>query len=172
MTKIRVETDSFGSLEVPNDKYYGAQTARSLINFPIGAEKMPPPLIRALGIIKHSAALTNKKLDNLEPGLADVISLAAIEVADGKFDDNFPLSVWQTGSGTQSNMNANEVISNRGIEMLGGQIGTKTPIHPNDHVNRSQSSNDTFPTAMHISAAEEINNTLLPALESSFERIK
>jgi len=166
MTKIRVETDSFGSLEVPNDKYYGAQTARSLINFPIGTEKMPPPLIRALGIIKHSAALTNKKLDNLEPGLADVISLAAIEVADGKFDDNFPLSVWQTGSGTQSNMNANEVISNRGIEMLGGQIGTKTPIHPNDHVNRSQSSNDTFPTAMHISAAEEINNTLLPALET------
>ena len=166
MTKIRVETDSFGSLEVPNDKYYGAQTARSLINFPIGTEKMPPPLIRALGIIKHSAALTNKKLDNLEPGLADVISLAAIEVADGKFDDNFPLSVWETGSGTQSNKNANEVISNRGIEMLGGQIGTKTPIHPNDHVNRSQSSNDTFPTAMHISAAEEINNTLLPALET------
>ncbi len=172
MTKIRVETDSFGSLEVPNDKYYGAQTARSLINFPIGAEKMPPPLIRALGIIKHSAALTNKKLDNLEPDLADVISLAAIEVADGKFDDNFPLSVWQTGSGTQSNMNANEVISNRGIEILGGQIGTKTPIHPNDHVNRSQSSNDTFPTAMHISAAEEINNTLLPALESLLKELK
>ena len=111
MTKIRVETDSFGSLEVPNDKYYGAQTARSLINFPIGTEKMPPPLIRALGIIKHSAALTNKKLDNLEPGLADVISLAAIEVADGKFDDNFPLSVWQTGSGTQSNMNADWPLS-------------------------------------------------------------
>ncbi|MDC0879983.1 class II fumarate hydratase [Hellea sp.] len=171
MTKIRLENDSFGSLEVPNNKYFGAQTARSLINFPIGIEKMPSSFIRALGIVKHSAALTNKKLENLDPALADVISLAAIEVADGKFDDNFPLSIWQTGSGTQTNMNANEVISNRAIEILGGKIGTKTPIHPNDHVNRSQSSNDTFPTAMHISAAEEINNSLLPSLENLWKEL-
>ena len=165
MTKMRTETDSFGPLEVPADKYYGAQTARSLINFPIGIETMPPALIRALGIIKRSAALTNKNLKNLDAKRANAIARAAKEVAEGKFDDNFPLSVWQTGSGTQSNMNANEVISNRAIEILGGKIGSKDPVHPNDHVNRSQSSNDTFPTAMHIAAAEEIHHKLIPALE-------
>ena len=165
MTKMRTETDSFGPLEVPADKYYGAQTARSLINFPIGIETMPPALIRALGIIKRSAALTNKSLKNLDAKRANAIARAAKEVAEGKFDDNFPLSVWQTGSGTQSNMNANEVISNRAIEILGGKIGSKDPVHPNDHVNRSQSSNDTFPTAMHIAAAEEIHHKLIPALE-------
>ena len=137
--KTRTETDSFGPLEVPADKYYGAQTARSLINFPIGIETMPPALIRALGIIKRSAALANFKADNLDKRACDAIVAAASEVAEGKFDDNFPLSVWQTGSGTQSNMNANEVISNRAIDSLGGVIGSKDPIHPNDHVNRSQS---------------------------------
>lgn len=161
----RTETDSFGPLEVPTDKYYGAQTARSLMNFPIGGETMPKPLVRALGIIKKSAALANKDLDNLEPRLADAIAQAATEVLDGKLDDNFPLVVWQTGSGTQSNMNSNEVVANRAIEILGGELGSKDPVHPNDHVNRSQSSNDTFPTAMHISAAEEIHHTLLPALK-------
>ena len=164
MTKMRTETDSFGKLKVPADKYYGAQTARSLINFPIGIETMPPALVRALGIIKRSAALSNAALDNLDKKRAKAIVKAASEVAEGKLDDNFPLSVWQTGSGTQSNMNANEVISNRAIEILGGEIGSKDPVHPNDHVNRSQSSNDTFPTAMHIAAAEEINHSLLPAL--------
>ncbi len=165
MTKMRTETDSFGKLKVPADKYFGAQTARSLINFPIGVETMPPALIRALGIVKRSAALSNQALDNLDAKRAKAIVRAASEVAEGKLDDNFPLSVWQTGSGTQSNMNANEVISNRAIEILGGEIGSKDPVHPNDHVNRSQSSNDTFPTAMHISAAEEIHHNLLPALQ-------
>ena len=164
MTKTRTETDSFGPLEVPVDKYYGAQTARSLINFPIGEEVMPAPVIRALGIIKRSAAITNRKLENLEPEFCDAIVQAATEVAENKLDDHFPLSIWQTGSGTQSNMNSNEVISNRAIEILGGEIGSKTPVHPNDHCNRSQSSNDTFPTAMHIAAAEEIHHALLPAL--------
>ena len=162
----RTESDSFGKLKVPSDKYYGAQTARSLINFPIGIETMPPALIRALGIIKMSAAKANKSLQNLDAKRANAIVRAAKEVAEGKLDDNFPLSVWQTGSGTQSNMNANEVISNRAIEMLGGEIGSKSPVHPNDHVNRSQSSNDTFPTAMHIAAAEEITHSLLPALRT------
>ena len=162
--KMRTETDSFGPLKVPADKYYGAQTARSLINFPIGVETMSPAIIRALGIIKRSAAITNQALDNLDDNTAKAIIRAASEVAEGKLDDHFPLSVWQTGSGTQSNMNTNEVISNRAIEMLGGVIGSKTPVHPNDHVNRSQSSNDTFPTAMHIAAAEEIHHSLLPAL--------
>ncbi len=162
--KPRTETDSFGPLEVPGDKYYGAQTARSLINFPIGTETMPKPVIRALGIVKRSAALANRALDNLDPRLADAIVQAAGEVAEGKLDDHFPLSVWQTGSGTQSNMNANEVISNRAIEILGGEIGSKDPVHPNDHVNRSQSSNDTFPTAMHIAAVEDIVHALVPAL--------
>lgn len=164
MTDTRTETDSFGPLEVPSDKYYGAQTARSLINFPIGNETMPAPLVRALGIIKRSAALANMSLDNLDSTTGNAIVKAASEVAEGKLNDNFPLSVWQTGSGTQSNMNSNEVISNRAIEILGGEIGSKDPVHPNDHVNRSQSSNDTFPTAMHISAAEEIHHRLLPAL--------
>jgi len=166
MTKMRTETDSFGPLKVPADKYYGAQTARSLINFPIGEEVMPKPLVRALGIIKRSAALANKSLKNLDAKTCKAIVDAASEVAEGKFDDNFPLSIWQTGSGTQSNMNANEVISNRAIEILGGKIGSKDPVHPNDHVNRSQSSNDTFPTAMHIAAAEEIHHSLLPALQT------
>ncbi|MBX2804721.1 MAG: class II fumarate hydratase [Hyphomicrobiales bacterium] len=161
----RTETDSFGPLEVPADKYWGAQTQRSLGNFKIGGETMPLPLIRALGIIKKCAATANAELDKLEQPLANAIANAAQEVADGKLNGHFPLVVWQTGSGTQSNMNANEVISNRAIELLGGVMGSKYPIHPNDHVNRSQSSNDTFPTAIHIAAAEEVNRTLLPALE-------
>ncbi len=164
MTATRTETDSFGPLEVPADRYWGAQTQRSLQNFKIGGETMPKPLVRALGIIKRAAALTNRDLGILDPRLAEAISAAAKEVVDGKFDDHFPLVVWQTGSGTQSNMNANEVISNRAIELLGGALGSKTPVHPNDHVNMSQSSNDTFPTAMHIAAAEEIERRLLPAL--------
>ena len=165
MTATRTETDSFGPLEVPSDKYWGAQTQRSLQNFKIGGETMPKPLIRALGVVKRSAALANEELGVLAPELAQAIAGAAQEVIDGKFDAHFPLVVWQTGSGTQSNMNANEVISNRAIEMLGGALGSKTPVHPNDHVNMSQSSNDTFPTAMHIAAAEEIENRLLPALK-------
>lgn len=165
MTDTRTETDSFGPLEVPNDKYYGAQTARSLINFKIGGETMPIPLIRALGIIKKSAAISNMALDNLEADVGAAIIEAAEEVIDGKLNDHFPLVVWQTGSGTQSNMNSNEVISNRAIEIMGGVLGSKTPVHPNDHCNRSQSSNDTFPTAMHIGAVEEIHHSLLPALE-------
>ena len=164
MTDFRTETDSFGPLKVPSDKYYGAQTARSLINFPIGIETMPPSLIRALGIIKMSAAQSNMELQNLDKKRGRAIVKAAKMVAEGKMDDNFPLSVWQTGSGTQSNMNSNEVISNLAIEILGGEIGSKDPVHPNDHVNRSQSSNDTFPTAMHIAAAEEIMHHLLPNL--------
>ncbi|MCJ8324566.1 MAG: class II fumarate hydratase [Rhizobiales bacterium] len=164
MTDMRTETDSFGPLDVPNDKYYGAQTARSLINFKIGIETMPIPLIRGLGIIKKSAAITNLALDNLEADIAAAIVEAAEEVIDGKLNDHFPLVVWQTGSGTQSNMNSNEVISNRAIEIMGGVMGSKSPVHPNDHCNRSQSSNDTFPTAMHIAAVEEVHHQLLPAL--------
>ncbi len=160
----RTETDSFGPLQVPSDKYWGAQTQRSLKNFKIGIETMPPSLVRALGIIKRSAAQANMDLGNLDDKIGQAIVSAATEVMDGKFDDNFPLVVWQTGSGTQSNMNANEVIANRAIEILGGEIGSKTPVHPNDHVNRSQSSNDTFPTAMHISAVEQIHHSLIPAL--------
>ncbi len=165
MTDTRIESDSFGELKVPADKYYGAQSARSLINFPIGTETMPAPLIRALGVVKLCAARANMALDNIDPKLGEAIAQAAGEVAEGKLNDHFPLSVWQTGSGTQSNMNANEVIANRAIELLGGEIGSKSPVHPNDHVNRSQSSNDTFPTAMHIAAAEEIAHRLLPALQ-------
>ena len=165
MAKTRIESDSFGELSVPADKYYGAQSARTLINFPIGVETMPAPLIRALGVVKRSAALANIALDNINPKIGEAIAQAAGEVAEGKLDDHFPLSVWQTGSGTQSNMNANEVVSNRAIEILGGEIGSKDPVHPNDHVNRSQSSNDTFPTAMHIAAAEEIVHRLVPALQ-------
>ncbi|WP_422038292.1 class II fumarate hydratase [Roseibium sp.] len=164
-TPVRTESDSFGALEIPADKYYGAQTARSLINFPIGGETMPLPLVHALGVIKQAAARVNRDQDKLDPDIADAIDRAAGEVASGKFDDNFPLVVWQTGSGTQSNMNANEVIANRAIEILGGEIGTKTPVHPNDHCNMSQSSNDTFPTAMHIAASREIHHRLLPALQ-------
>jgi fumarate hydratase class II len=164
MAETRTETDSFGPLEVPTDRYYGAQSARSLINFAIGTETMPAPMIRALGVVKRSAARANMKLGNLEEKIGDAIVDAASEVAEGKLDGHFPLSVWQTGSGTQSNMNSNEVIANRAIEILGGEIGSKDPVHPNDHVNRSQSSNDTFPTAMHIASAEEITHRLIPAL--------
>ena len=165
MTATRTETDSFGALEVPADKYWGAQTQRSLGNFKIGNETMPLPLIRALGIVKMAAAKANMQLDNLDAKIGDAIVTAATEVANGALNDHFPLVVWQTGSGTQSNMNANEVISNRAIEMLGGQMGSKEPVHPNDHCNRSQSSNDTFPTAMHIAAAEEAAGRLVPALK-------
>ena len=163
--KTRTETDSFGPLEVPSDKYYGAQTARSLINFPIGTETMPLPLVSALGVVKQAAVRVNMAMDLMPKELGEAIDKAAGEVIEGKLNDNFPLSVWQTGSGTQSNMNTNEVISNRAIEMLGGEIGSKDPVHPNDHVNMGQSSNDTFPTAMHIAAAREINAILLPALD-------
>jgi fumarate hydratase class II len=161
----RVESDSFGPVEVPADKYWGAQTQRSLGNFPIGDQRMPGPVIRALGIIKKAAALTNLAQDNIEQDVGQAIAAAADDVIEGKLDDNFPLVVWQTGSGTQSNMNANEVIANRAIEALGGALGSKSPVHPNDHVNRQQSSNDTFPTAMHIAAAEEITHRLIPALQ-------
>ncbi|CAE7259429.1 fum-1 [Symbiodinium pilosum] len=164
-TPVRTESDSFGTLEIPADKYYGAQTARSLINFPIGGETMPLPLVHALGVIKQAAARVNRDQGKLAPDLADAIDRAAGEVAAGNFDSDFPLVVWQTGSGTQTNMNANEVIANRAIEILGGEIGTKSPVHPNDHCNMSQSSNDTFPTAMHIAAAREIHHRLLPALK-------
>ena len=165
MADTRTETDSFGPLEVAVDKYWGAQTQRSLGNFKIGTETMPLPLVRALGIVKMSAAKANMKLDNLEKEIGEAIVSAAGEVAEGKLNDHFPLVVWQTGSGTQSNMNSNEVISNRAIEMLGGTMGSKEPVHPNDHCNRSQSSNDTFPTAMHIAAAEEIVHMLVPSLQ-------
>ena len=161
---VRVESDSFGNLDVPNNMYFGAQTARSLMNFPIGDEKMPRPLVHALGVIKQAAARVNKAQGKLDDTLATAIDQAAGEVISGQLDDHFPLVVWQTGSGTQSNMNANEVIANRAIEILGGQIGSKDPVHPNDHCNMGQSSNDTFPTAMHIAAAAEIQQTLLPAL--------
>ena len=161
----RIETDTFGEIEVPSDKYWGAQAQRSLGNFKIGWEKQPAPVIRALGIVKRAAAETNMALGKLDSKLGEVIVKAAQEVIDGKLNDHFPLVVWQTGSGTQSNMNANEVISNRAIEMLGGVIGSKKPVHPNDHVNMSQSSNDTFPTAMHIACAEEVVHRLVPALK-------
>lgn len=161
----RIEKDSIGEIEVPADKYWGAQTQRSLKNFDIGVEKMPAALVKALGIQKKAAALTNMDLGELDADLGKAIVQAADEVIDGSLADQFPLSVWQTGSGTQSNMNANEVIANRAIEILGGEIGSKDPVHPNDHVNMGQSSNDTFPTAMHIAAVQEITHSLLPALE-------
>lgn len=164
MTKTRIETDTFGPIEVESDKYWGAQAQRSLGNFKIGWEKQPLPIVRALGVIKRAAAETNRDLGRLDPALAKAIVSAAQEVIDGKLDAHFPLAVWQTGSGTQSNMNANEVISNRAIEMLGGEMGSKKPVHPNDHVNMSQSSNDTYPTAMHVAAAEEVVHRLIPAL--------
>ncbi len=161
---VRIEYDTFGEVEVPADRYWGAQTQRSLINFPIGGERIPLPVVHALGIVKQAAARANMALGKLDKRIGEAIVVAAREVADGRLDDHFPLVVWQTGSGTQSNMNANEVIANRAIEMLGGKLGSKDPVHPNDHVNRSQSSNDTFPTAMHVAAAREINDRLLPAL--------
>jgi len=161
---VRIETDTFGPIEVPADKYWGAQSQRSLANFKIGWEKQPKPIIRALGIVKRAAAETNMELGRLDRKIGEAIVKAAQEVIDGKLDDHFPLVVWQTGSGTQTNMNANEVIANRAIEILGGEKGSKKPVHPNDHVNMSQSSNDTYPTAMHIAAAEQIHHDLLPAL--------
>jgi fumarate hydratase class II len=165
MTKsTRTETDTFGPIEVDASKYWGAQAERSLHNFKIGWEKQPASIVRALGIVKRAAAETNMALGQIDPKIGEVIVKAAQEVIDGKLDAHFPLSVWQTGSGTQSNMNANEVISNRAIEMLGGAMGSKKPVHPNDHVNWSQSSNDTYPTAMHIACAEEIHHRLIPAL--------
>ncbi|MBM3519397.1 MAG: class II fumarate hydratase [Alphaproteobacteria bacterium] len=164
MSKTRTETDSFGPIEVAADRYWGAQSQRSIGNFKIGWEKQPAPVVRALGIVKRAAAETNMELGRLDRKIGETIVKAAQEVIDGKLDSHFPLVVWQTGSGTQSNMNANEVISNRAIEMLGGAMGSKKPVHPNDHVNMSQSSNDTYPTAMHIACAEEIHHRLLPAL--------
>ncbi len=161
----RTETDTFGPIEVASDRYWGAQAQRSLGNFKIGWEKQPLPVVRALGIVKQAAARANMALGKLDPKIGNVIVAAAQEVIDGKLNDHFPLVVWQTGSGTQSNMNANEVISNRAIEMLGGEMGSKKPVHPNDHVNMSQSSNDTYPTAMHIAAAEHVVHHLLPALK-------
>ena len=160
----RIETDTFGPIEVAADRYWGAQAQRSLGNFKIGWEKQPASIVRALGTVKKAAARVNMRLGKLDPAIGEVIVRVADEVIAGTLDDHFPLVVWQTGSGTQSNMNANEVISNRAIELLGGVMGSKTPVHPNDHVNMSQSSNDTFPTAMHIACAEEVVHKLLPAL--------
>lgn len=177
--EYRIETDTMGEVKVPSDKYYGAQTGRSLMNFKIGGEKMPPELIRAFGILKKAAALVNTELGILPKEKADLIVKAADEVIEGKLADNFPLVVWQTGSGTQTNMNVNEVIANRAIELAGGVIGSKKPIHPNDDVNKAQSSNDTFPTAMHIAAVEEIHRNLIPmvtklrdALQAKAEEFK
>jgi len=164
MTKTRTETDSFGPLEVPADKYWGAQTQRSIMNFPIGWEKQPVAIVRALGVVKRACALVNVDQGDMDKELGEAIAAAAAEVIEGKFDDNFPLVVWQTGSGTQSNMNANEVIANRAIEMLGGEMGSKSPVHPNDHCNMGQSSNDTFPTAMHVAIGMQARDVLLPGL--------
>ena len=160
----RLERDTMGAVEVPADRYWGAQTERSLENFPIGTERMPLPLIHAFGLQKKAAALANMSLGDLPERLGNAIAAAADEVMDGRLDEHFPLVVWQTGSGTQTNMNVNEVIANRAIELLGGELGSKTPVHPNDHVNMSQSSNDSFPTAMHIATVTEIHQRLLPAL--------
>src|ERR1041385_2258719 len=162
---VRVESDSMGSIEVPADRYWGAQTQRSLHHFAIGHDVMPRELIRAFGILKKAAAITNRELGKISPAKEEAIVFAADEVIDGKLDDHFPLRIWQTGSGTQTNMNANEGIAKRANEMLGAPLGARSPIHPNDHVNRSQSSNDSFPTAMHIAAVAEIHDTLLPGLK-------
>src|SRR5713101_4796227 len=161
----RRETDSMGAVEVPADRYWGAQTQRSLEHFKIAGERFPPEMIRAFGLLKRAAAEVNAELGLLPKDIAPAIVRAADEVIAGKLDDHFPLVVWQTGSGTQNNMNANEVIGNRAIELLGGQLGSKKPVHPNDHVNRSQSSNDTFPTAMHVAAVQEIVGRLIPSVE-------
>ena len=166
MADVRIEADTMGELEVPADKYYGCQTARSLINFDIGNDTMPAGVIRAFGILKQAAAKTNVALKQLDPEIGDLIIAASQEVLDNCLDEHFPLSVWQTGSGTQTNMNTNEVIANRAIELAGGVLGLKSPVHPNDHVNRAQSSNDTFPTAMHIAAAEAITHGLLPSVRA------
>ena len=166
MAGVRTEQDSFGELDVPADRYWGAQTQRSIMNFPIGWERQPVTVVRALGVIKKACAMANRELGKLDGEIADAIIQAAGEVAEGRLDDHFPLVVWQTGSGTQSNMNANEVIANRAIEILGGELGSKTPVHPNDHCNMGQSSNDTFPTAMHIATATAARDVLLPGLET------
>ncbi len=171
MTKTRTETDTFGPIEVDASRYWGAQAERSRNNFKIGWERQPASIVRALGIVKRAAAEANTALGRLDPKIAATIVTAAQEVIDGKLNDHFPLVVWQTGSGTQSNMNANEVISNRAIEMLGGAMGSKKPVHPNDHVNMSQSSNDTYPTAMHIAAAEQVQHHLLPCLRRLHEAL-
>jgi len=165
MSNVRTETDTFGPIEVAADRYWGAQAQRSLGNFKIGLETQPLPIVRALGIVKRAAAETNMALGKLDKTIGETIVKAADEVIEGRLNDHFPLVVWQTGSGTQSNMNANEVISNRAIEMLGGEMGSKKPVHPNDHVNMSQSSNDTYPTAMHVACAEQVVKTLIPALK-------
>ncbi|MGB9665273.1 MAG: class II fumarate hydratase, partial [Ignavibacteria bacterium] len=170
--EYRIETDSMGEVKVPADRYYGAQTARSLMNFKIGGEKFPPEFIRALAIVKKAAALTNKELGVLAPEKADLIVKAADEIIEGKLNDHFPLVIWQTGSGTQTNMNVNEVIANRAIEMAGGVMGSKKPIHPNDDVNKSQSTNDAFPTAMHISSVEEIHRRLIPMVTKLRDALK
>src|SRR5579871_6702147 len=162
--RMRIESDSMGKIEVPADVYWGAQTQRSLLHFNIGRDTMPPELIRAFGILKKACALVNQDLGKLSPDKAKLIVQATDEIIAGKLNDQFPLRIWQTGSGTQTNMNVNEVISNRAIEIAGGEKGSKKPIHPNDDVNMSQSSNDTFPTAMHIAAATEVTASLLPAL--------
>ncbi|MCH2248632.1 MAG: class II fumarate hydratase [Cognatishimia sp.] len=172
MSQTRTETDSFGPLEVPTDKYWGAQTQRSIMNFPIGWEKQPVAIVRALGVIKKACAQANKASGKLDAKIADAVIQAAGEVFEGKFDDNFPLVVWQTGSGTQSNMNSNEVIANRAIEILGGVIGSKDPVHPNDHCNMGQSSNDTFPTAMHIATAMSVRDVLMPGLTKLAEGLE
>ena len=172
MSKTRIETDTFGPIEVDATKYWGAQAQRSIGNFKIGWEKQPLPVVRALGIVKRAAAETNMALGRLDKTIGETIVKAAQDVMEGKLDEHFPLVVWQTGSGTQSNMNANEVISNRAIEMMGGVMGSKKPVHPNDHVNMSQSSNDTYPTAMHIACAEQVEHHLIPALHHLHKALK
>src|SRR6201987_2263108 len=167
----RIESDSMGKIEVPADRYYGAQTARSLIHFAIGKDTMPPELIRAFGILKKACAMVNQDLGKLPREKAQLIVQAADEVISGKLNGHFPLGIWQTGSGTQTNMNVNEVISNRAIEIAGGVMGSKKPIHPNDDVNMSQSSNDTFPAAMHIAAAERMKQALIPAIQTVHDAI-
>ena len=172
MTDTRTETDSFGPIEVPADRYWGAQTARSIANFPFGPrEAMPVEIVRALGYVKQAAARVNARIGGLDPAIAEAIGQAAAEVASGGMDDQFPLVIWQTGSGTQSNMNANEVIAGRANEALAGTRGGKTPVHPNDHVNMGQSSNDSFPTALHVAAAIAVQGRLLPALRTIHERL-
>jgi len=171
MTATRTESDTMGALEVPADRYYGCQTARSLLNFDIGHDRMPIRVIRAFGILKQASAATNVTLKQLDEDVGELIIQAAQEVIDGKLNDHFPLRVWQTGSGTQSNMNTNEVIANRAIELAGGVLGSKSPVHPNDHVNRGQSSNDTFPTAMHIAAAEALTHQLIPSIKALREAL-
>src|SRR3954466_525030 len=165
-SKMRMESDSMGKIEVPSNVYWGAQTQRSLHHFNIGRDTMPPELIRAFAILKKAAALVNHDLGKLPADKAKLITQAADEVISGKLNDQFPLRIWQTGSGTQTNMNVNEVISNRAIEITGGEMGSKKPIHPHAHVNMSQSSNDTFPAAMHIAAAEQVRNALIPAIKT------